>query len=307
MLVPPEIAKYISIVEFFDASPSTCFSTFNGDFSMSKRNAKPADLDIFFHALGVQDAETANADDALLSSMLGDLDEVIEEADEVVEPETLEAAVADIHKAEAVQAVYADQDDEVEETAEADKPSTDALPDEKTVKAKKAKQPKEPKEPKAPRVTSTTHKPDERLMALLGGDKTWLGFIKSDDTLAAERRADQFLADMHDRDAIADKVKDKAIMLLTWIASGKDTSALNEVLLRSFSVLFKDGELTSGNKGNLQTNLLSKPYSPGTAASQANQMFMLFPILGITQREKGRMVINPDSAIVDVMKLKMGL
>ena len=96
-------------------------------------------------------------------------------------------------------------------------------------------------------------------------------------------------------------------MLLTWMASGKDTSALNEVLLRSFSVLFKDGELTSGNKGNLQTNLLSKPYSPGTAASQANQMFMLFPILGITHREKGRMVINPDSAIVDVMKLKMGL
>ena len=278
---------------------------------MSKRTAKPAaDLNTFFHALGVQDAETANADDALLSSMLGDLDEVIEEADEVVEPETLEAAVADLHKAEAVQELYADQDDEVEATAEADKPSTEALPDEKTVKAKKAKQPKaakEPKEPKAPRVTSTTHKPDERLMALLGGDKTWLGFIKTDDTIMAERRADQFLADMHDRDAIADKVKDKAIMLLTWIASGKDTSALNEVLLRSFSVLFKDGELTSGNKGNLQTNLLSKPYSPGTAASQANQMFMLFPILGITQREKGRMVINPDSAIVDVMKLKMGV
>ena len=277
---------------------------------MSKRNANPADLDTFFHALGVQDAETANADDALLSSMLSGLDlpdEVIEEP--VDEADTLEAAVADLHKAEAVQAVYADQDDEVEETAEADKPATETLPDEK-VKAKKAKQPKadgEPKEPKAPRVTSTTHKPDERLLALLGGDKTWLGFIKSDDTAAAERRAEQFLMDMHDRNAIADKVKDKAIMLLTWIASGKDTSALNEVLLRSFSVLFKDGELTSGNKGNLQTNLLSKPYSPGTAASQANQMFMLFPILGITHREKGRMVINPDSAIVDVMKLKMGV
>lgn len=272
---------------------------------MSKRNAKPAaDLNTFFHMVGVQDAETATADDALLSSMLGDLDEVIEPADEVIEADTLEAAVADIHKAEAVQAVYAEEDAAETVTSEADKPATEALPDETAVKVKKAKQ---PKEPKAPRVTSTTHKPDERLMALLGGDKTWLGFIKSDDTLAAERRADQFLADMNDRNAIADKVKDKAIMLLTWMASGKDTSALNEVLLRSFSVLFKDGELTSGNKGNLQTNLLSKPYSPGTAASQANQMFMLFPILGITQREKGRMVINPDSAIVDVMKLKMGL
>lgn len=283
---------------------------------MSKRNANPAavnaDLDTFFHALGVQDTETANADDALLSSMLSGLDlpdEVIEEP--VLEADALEAAVADLHKAEAVQAVYADQDDEVEETAEADKPATETLPDEK-VKAKKAKQPKadgESKEPKAPRITSTTHKPGERLMALLGGDKTWLGFLKSEshDTAAAERRANQFLADMHDRNAIADKVKDKAIQLLTWIASGKDTSALNEVLLRSFSVLFKDGELSSGNKGNLQTNLLSKPYSPGTAASQANQIFMLFPILGITVREKGRMIANPDSAIVDVMKLKLGL
>jgi hypothetical protein len=278
---------------------------------MSKRKATPAVAtpaidDVFFQMLGVQDAEVATADDALLSSMLGDLDdEVIEEP--VVEDETLEAAVADIHKAEAVQAVYADQEDEVEVTAEADKPSTEALPDEKAVKAKKAKQPKEPKEPKTPRITSTTHKPGERLMALLGGDKTWLGFIKTDDSTACDKRADQFLADMDDRNAIADKVKDKAIMLLTWIASGKDTSALNEVLLRSFQVLLTQGELTSGNKGNLQTNLLSKPYSPGTAASQANQMFMLFPILGITVREKGRMVVNPDSAIVDVMKLKMGL
>lgn len=270
---------------------------------MSKRNANTA-TDLTFNMVGVQTAETANADDALLSSMLGELDEIVEDA--VVEDDTLEAAVADIHKAEAVRAVYAEQDDEVEETAEADKPATEALPDEKTVKAKKAKQPKEPKEPKEPRITSTSHKPGERLMALLGGDKTWLGFNKSDDTTASERRAEQFLADMDDRDAIADKVKDKAIMLLTWIASGKDTSALNEVLLRTFQTLFKDGELTSGNKGNLQTNLLSKPYSPGTAASQANQMFMLLPILGITQREKGRMVANPESAIVEVMKLKLG-
>lgn len=279
---------------------------------MSKHNATPAIDDVFFQMLGVQDAEVSTNDDALLSSMLGDLDEVIEptDDDETVAEDALEAAVADIHKAEAVQAVYAEQDDAVEETAEADKPATDALPDEKTIKAKKAKQPKadgEPKEPKTPRITSTTHKPGERLMALLGGDKTWLGFMKTDTIDAANERADLFIADMNDRNAIADKVKDKAIMLLTWIASGKDTSALNEVLLRSFQVLLKEGELTSGNKGNLQTNLLSKPYSPGTAASQANQMFMLFPILGITQRERGRMVINPDSAIVDVMKLKMGI
>lgn len=276
---------------------------------MTKRKATPAaDLNVF-NMLGTSTTNIAS-DEALLSSMIGDLtmdDEIVEEP---IEPDALEAAVADLHKAEAVQAVYADQDDEVEETAEADKPSTAALPEDKPAKTKKvkaAKEPKEPKEPKAPRVTSITHKPGDRLVALLGGDKTWLGFSKSDDTIAAEQRAEKFIEDMNDRDVIADKVREKAVMLLTFIASGKDTSSLNEVLKRSFEVLFRDGELTSGNKGNLQQNLLSKPYSPGTAASQANQVFMLFPILGVTVREKGKMVVNPDSAIAEVMMLKMGV
>ncbi len=283
---------------------------------MTKRNANTAD-DLFFNMAGIHsDVEASTDDDALLSSMLGDLDELMDD-DELIEDEivedTLEAAVADIQKAEAVQAVYADQDD-VEDVPEADKPATESLPEvsepEAPVKAKKAKQPKEPKEPKepkAPRVTSITHKPGDRLLALLGGDKAWLAFNKQDDDEAADKRATDFIEAMNDRDAIADKVRDKAVMLITWMASGKDTSALNEVLLRAFTVLFKDGELTSGAKGNLQTNLLSKPYSPGTAASQANQCFMLFPILGVTKREKGRMVIDPDSAIVDVMKMKLGV
>lgn len=240
---------------------------------------------------------TAN-DDALLSSLLGD--EIIEEAHDT---DDVEAAVAEL-KTEAAHAVYAEQDAEVQaaEVPEADKPSTDA---DAPVKAKKAKKAKEPKEPKAPRITSITHKPGDRLVALLGG-KEWLQFNKSDDTVAAEKRAEDFIIAMNDRDAIADKVKDKAIMLMTWIASGKDTSALNEVLLRTFQVLFKDGELTSGKNGNLQTNLLGKPYSPGTAASQANQMFMLLPILGVTKREKGRMIVDDESSIVEVMKMKLG-
>lgn len=272
---------------------------------MSKHNATSStDADLFFEMLGVHDLDTAADDDSLLSSMLGDLDDLMDDdiEGEVVE-DALEAAVADIQKAEATQAIYEEQESEVEPVSEADKPTTEALPEEK-VKAKKVKQ---PKEPKAPRVTSITHKPGERLLALLGGDKTWLGFLKSDDEVAAQVRADKFIEDMNDRDAIADKVREKAVQLITWMASGKDTSALNEVMLRAFTVLLKDGELTSGSKGNLHTNLLSKPYSPGTANSQSSQMFMLFPILGVTVKEKGRMVINPDSAIVDVMKLKLGV
>lgn len=301
MLVTPRFAPYISIIEFFDTQTLNFERRF---FQMSKKakTNQPANLDTFFHMIGVQDAATATADDALLSSMLGDLiEDEVEEA--AVEPATLEAAVAEVEKAEAVQELYAEHDGE-EVVAAADKPSTD--PEAATAKVKKAKKAKEPKEPKAPRVTSITHKPGDRLLALLGGNKGLLTFSKDDDTIAAEARADKFITDMNDRDAIADKVKDKAIMLLTWIASGKDVGALNEVLLRTFKVLFEQGELTSGKNGNLQTNLLSKPYSPGTAASQANQMFMLLPILGVTMREKGKMVANPDSIIAEAMKVKLG-
>jgi hypothetical protein len=285
----------------FDAVPS---STFLGDFSMSKKaktTAPATDLDTFFHMVGVQEAPTAAADDALLAALLDD--EIVEDAT-TTDADALEAAVADAEKTEAVQGLYAEQDSEAAAVSAADTPSTDA--EAVADKPAKAKREKKAKEPKAPRVTSITHKPGDRLVALLGG-KEALVFLKSEDTVAAEQRAEKFIEDMNDREAIADKVKDKAIMLLTWIVSGKDVSALNEVLRRSFEVLFKDGELTSGKNGNLQSNLLSKPYSPGTAASQANQMFMLFPILGITVREKGRMALNPDSTIVEAMKLKMGV
>lgn len=246
-------------------------------------------------------ATLATADDAaLLASMLGE--DIVEEAHAA--EDDVEAAVAEL-KTEAAHAVYAEQDAEIQaaDVPEADKPQTDA---DAPVKAKKAKKAAAPKEPKAPRITSITHKPGDRLVALLGG-KEWLQFNKTDDTVAAEKRAEDFIEAMNTRDAIADKVKDKAIMLMTWIASGKDTSALNEVLLRTFKVLFKDGELTSGKNGNLQVDLLGKPYSPGTAASQANQMFMLLPVLGVTKREKGRMVVDNDSSIVEVMKMKLGM
>jgi hypothetical protein len=282
---------------------------------MSKRKSKQqSELDTFFHALGVVEAPTT--DDALLASMIGDLNldddgELPEPPSEIIVPvdmlsgDPLEAAVADIEKAEAVQALYEEQDSEFE-TSEADKPSTETVAD--SAKPAKVKKERAAKAPKTTRVTSITHQPGDRLVAMLGADyKDFLVFYKSDDTIAAETRVESFVTAMNDREAIADKVKDKAVMLLTWLKAGKDVSELNEVLRRAFTVLFRDGELTSGKAGNLQTDLLSKPYSPGTSASQANQMFMLFPILGITQREKGRMVVNPDSTIAEAMKIKLGV
>jgi hypothetical protein len=121
------------------------------------------------------------------------------------------------------------------------------------------------------------------------------------DEAALKAKQDAVLAEI---DGLAKKVSEKAVQLFGWLKNG---GSLNEVMKRTFEVLAKDGEITSGEKGNLQQNLLAKPYSKGTAASQANQMFMLLPMLRVTKREKGRMIANPDSLILAKAKLELGL
>jgi hypothetical protein len=121
------------------------------------------------------------------------------------------------------------------------------------------------------------------------------------DEAALKAKQETVLAEI---DTLAKKVSEKAVQLFGWMRNG---GSLNEVMKRTFEVLAKEGELTSGEKGNLQQNLLAKPYSKGTAASQANQMFMLLPMLKVTRREKGRMIANPDSLILAKAKAELGL
>lgn len=110
---------------------------------------------------------------------------------------------------------------------------------------------------------------------------------------------------LHIDTKLAMKVAEKATMLLGYLANG---GKMNEVMKRAFVVLLKDGQLTSGDKGNLVTNLLAKPYSIGTARSQSNQIFSLFPLLGICNAKSGSsMTLNENSTIVAKMKQELGL
>lgn len=164
---------------------------------------------------------------------------------------------------------------------------------------------KEPAAPKVPRATSVTHNPGDLLLAKLGTKADeWLVFDSTASLEQIEVDRIQFIERMNDRDAIADKVREKINMFMVWMAKG---GALNEVLKRAITVLHKDGELTSGDKGNLQQNLLSKPYSVGTARSQANQMFMALPELQLTIKERGRMVPNPNSPLLIGAYAALGL
>ncbi len=262
-------------------------------------------------------------DDTILEGAAGDeLDGLLEET--IVESDgnmalsadasdtLLESVEEDAARAEAKQAIYANQPAGAgivdgtapETTAEAVAEATEPAKG----KGKRAAKPKEPKEPKAPRATSVTHSPGDLLKVKLGEKANdFLVFNMADAMLPADElqaKIDAFIERMNDRDAIADKVREKMSMFLLWMVRGGD---LNEVMKRALNVLHAHGELTSGDKGNLQLNLLEKPYSMGTARSQANQMFMAFPELGLVIKEKGRMVPNPDSTLLPMAYAKLGL
>jgi hypothetical protein len=205
---------------------------------------------------------------------------------------------------EAKQKLYAEQD-APEVGSGDDAPQTDADAVAADTKKPRKKKDAAPKEPKATRPTSVTHKPGDLLLAKLG-TKAGDYLIFSADPAENETKVADFIARMNDREAIAEKVREKIIMLMTWMAGG-GTGTLNEVLRRTFTVLSKDGTLTSGDKGNLQQDLLAKPYSMGTARSQANQMFMALPELGLTIKSKGTMTPNPDSIMLQAINAQLGL
>ncbi|WKZ86298.1 DUF3558 domain-containing protein [Ralstonia pickettii] len=213
-----------------------------------------------------------------------------------VPEEDLEAALIGIEIQEATQAAYAEAGEAADAAAsEADKPKTDA-----TAAADTSTTPKKEKVRHGPPLTKS-----QKVVAKLGERASEFLLLEigdaSLDEEALKLRQEEVLAEV---DGLAKKVAEKATMLFGWLKSG---GKLNEVMLRTFKVLIEDGEITSGVKGNLQSNLLAKPYSAGTAASQANQMFMLLPALKVTKKEKGRMVANPDSLILAKAKAELGL
>lgn len=244
-------------------------------------------------------------------------DEIIESAhaESAIPEDLLDDVIAHVDSKDANAALYAAQDGPIDDGSApttvvatpvdkaaaklAKKEAADAARAQKAADKAAAKAALPPAAPKVPRATSITHKPGALLAVKLGaGFRDYVTFDVKDATLNAGdliAKQDAFIDRMNDRDAIADKVKEKIQMFLTWIQKGGE---LNEVMKRAITVLHDKGELTSGDKGNLQINLLSKPYSMGTARSQANQMFMAFPELGLVIKEKGRMVANPDSTLL---------
>lgn len=113
--------------------------------------------------------------------------------------------------------------------------------------------------------------------------------------------------------AMNKKVKNRASLLLDY-AAGKSKS-LNSVISIAFKLLKRDGKLTTGDKGNYVTTLLSKndvnprPYSPGAARAMSNNTVSLLKQLKVITDggEKQTYVPNPNSLIAAKINGMLGL
>lgn len=202
------------------------------------------------------------------------------------------AAVGDANQEESLAEVYAEQDAAAAPASAADVPSAKSA--EKPVKEKKAKAPKEP------RLTYVIAKKSEIVASRVPGGIVLEVADAGLDAAELSAKQAEFLASI---DAMPKKVGEKAVQFFSDFSKYKGVADVkNEVMRRAIALLIKEGELTSGDKGNLQADLQSKPYSIGTARSQSTQCFALFPMLKMTVRDKGRMIANPDSLLMMVMR-----
>ena len=154
--------------------------------------------------------------------------------------------------------------------------------------------------PKVHRVRATS--PSSRILSKLGADAVDYATLTPD---CSSKSDEELLEDFSKTvDAMAMYVSDKAVNLFSFLKTG---GGLNGVTLRGFEVLLKDGQLVGGKDGNIVQNLLTKPYSQGTANSQSNQLIQLFTDLKIgTRATRGTLVANPDSVILDRVKTILG-
>lgn len=91
------------------------------------------------------------------------------------------------------------------------------------------------------------------------------------------------------------KVAEKVIQLFTYMSKGGN---LNKVMRLAFETLLKEGQLTFGKQGNLESVLLANEYNIGTARAQSGQIKQLFPLLKIVTVEGNTMKQNPESIIL---------
>lgn len=104
------------------------------------------------------------------------------------------------------------------------------------------------------------------------------------------------------------KEKNRASSLFEFMSEKKPT--LNPVIDIAFRTLVADGELKTGDAGNLHVKLLAKPYSMGSARAQGRNTINMMEVLRViikSDTDKQTFKANPNSLILMKVKALLGL
>lgn len=233
--------------------------------------------------------EVADAGDLALDDLIASLnapDEIMEitTTSTVVDDATLSAAVG---SAEATELMVSSATPEgVEDGATPTGDATDVVP----VAAAKVKKVAVPRK----HYTDKT----ERLKDKLGAGLSEYSVL----TLAdAEVSDEELVAKMEETMVIIRSLNKKeqnwAVKFIEYLAGKK--SSISEVTGTILKLLHEDGQITTGNEGNVFKKLVARPYSPGAArAMGGNNVGMLKDLKLILEDGKGKYIANPDSLLL---------
>lgn len=233
--------------------------------------------------------EVADAGDLALDDLIASLnapDEIMEITTVLttVDDATLSAAVS---SAEATELMVSSATPEgVEDGATPTGDATDVVP----VAAAKVKKVAVPRK----HYTDKT----ERLKDKLGAGLSEYSVL----TLAdAEVSDEELVAKMEETMVIIRSLNKKeqnwAVKFIEYLAGKK--SSISEVTGTILKLLHEDGQITTGNEGNVFKKLVARPYSPGAArAMGGNNVGMLKDLKLILEDGKGKYIANPDSLLL---------
>ena len=199
---------------------------------------------------------------------------------DIASPEDLDAALADVAGDESRAAAYDEQDAPVERTGKA---SPKAGKKGSTAGSKRT-----------PGMSLDTHKASEIILSKLNLDDPETHFVINNGDTPTTANMDLVLEHI---DTLGKKPREKCINAIVSIANGRRPSLY---ITQAVEMLRK----TDMTQNELRQAFEGVGYKPGTARSQAGQLFQVLPALGMAARGTSRgshLTLNKNSAMVSKM------
>lgn len=151
----------------------------------------------------------------------------------------------------------------------------------------------------APKVKTSAggaKQPSAALRARLGANVYSTVLINEDDVdldeSALKARVDDYLEGF---DGLAKKVGEKVVNFYCALAGNAQLSNYTRIAL---DLLKEKGEI---QVSDIRNTFLDQPYTPGTSSSQASQMNLMLPAVGIAKKIGNTLQFNADSPVAELL------